>query len=164
MFFWEIIINNEIKKHRATIINIVNIPYWTTGLKDPCGYINCKLTRVSHKTFVTKSMIIIEKRFAWFPLIKIMFTAPNSTKHKEKNTFMFRTAIISSVASGLMYEYQFHILGTKKCHNPKQIVIILPAVVRILISINIIYPPKMSFIKDINFDIIMEGLYFKITI
>jgi hypothetical protein len=74
-----------------------------------------------------------------------MFTTPNNTKHKEKNTFIFRTAIISSVALGSMYEYQFQILGTKKCHNPKQIVIILPAVVRILLSIYIIYPPKKCY-------------------
>ena len=44
----------------------------------------------------------------------------------------------SSVALGSMYEYQFHNFGTKKCHNPKQIVIILPSVVNILISIDIL--------------------------
>ena len=71
-----------------------------------------------------------------------MFTIPNNTKHKEKNTFIFRTAMISSVAPGLMYEYQFQIPGTKKCHNPKQIVTALPVVIRILLSKYIIYPPK----------------------
>jgi hypothetical protein len=71
-----------------------------------------------------------------------MFTIPNNTKHKEKNTFIFRTAMISSVALGLIYVYQFQILGTKKCHNPKQIVTALPAVIRILPSKYIVYPPK----------------------
>ena len=75
-----------------------------------------------------------------------MFTIPNNTKHKEKNTFIFRTAMISSVASVLIYEYQFQIIGTKKCHNPKPIVMALPAVIRILPSKYNVFPLQKNVI------------------
>jgi len=68
--------------------------------------------------------------------------------------------MISSVASGLMYEFQFQIPGTKKCHNPKQIVIILPAVARILLSIYIIYPPGKCYLSKILI-IISTRIYIK---
>jgi hypothetical protein len=56
---------------------------------------------------------------------------------------MFLTATTSSVAPGSMYEYQFQMRGTKKCHNPKPIVTALPAVIRILPSKYIVYPPNI---------------------
>ena len=65
--------------------------------------------------------------------MKRMFIIPNSTKDKEKNTLIARTARMSSVAEGSIYEYHFHTLGTEKCHNPNVMEAVLPTVTRILI-------------------------------
>lgn len=56
---------------------------------------------------------------------------PSNTSNIEKNIFMARTAMTSSVAFLSTYEYQFQIHGTIKCHIPKPIVITLPSVVSV---------------------------------
>jgi len=56
-------IHNDTKKHTVTIINMASIPYWAAGLKEPCGYTSCRTDLVIHKTLVTESITIIEKRF-----------------------------------------------------------------------------------------------------
>jgi hypothetical protein len=56
------------------------------------------------------------------------FAIPSNTSDKEKKIFIARTAIISSIAVLSIYEYQCHIFGTKKCHAPKPIEIMLPKV------------------------------------
>jgi hypothetical protein len=53
---------------------------------------------------------------------------PNNTRDNEKNTLIALTASISSFALISIYEYQFHSLGTKRCHNPKPIEEILPII------------------------------------
>jgi DNA/RNA-binding domain of Phe-tRNA-synthetase-like protein len=61
-----------------------------------------------------------------------MFTIPNNTRDKEKNTLIARTAATNSVALISIYEYQFHALGTKKCHIPKPIEALLQIITNIL--------------------------------
>ncbi len=63
-----------------------------------------------------------------------MFTTPNNTKAKEKNTLIARTAATSSVALTSIYEYHFYISGTKKCQIPKPIEAKLPLNTKILTS------------------------------
>ena len=63
-----------------------------------------------------------------------MFTTPNKTKAKEKNTLIARTAATSSVALTSIYEYHFQIWGTKKCQIPKPIRPKLPLNTKILTS------------------------------
>ena len=57
-----------------------------------------------------------------------MFTMPNNTKDKEKNTLIALTAATNSVVLVSMYEYHFHTLGTKKCHIPKPMEALLPTI------------------------------------
>jgi len=54
---------------------------------------------------------------------------PSKTSSNEKNMFIARTARTSSVAAMSMYEYQFQIPGTKKCHTPNPMEMRLPIVV-----------------------------------
>jgi hypothetical protein len=61
-----------------------------------------------------------------------MFTIPNSTKAKEKNTLIALTAATNSVAFTSIYEYYFHISGAKKCQIPKPIEAQLPIITKIL--------------------------------
>ena len=61
-----------------------------------------------------------------FPYTSKIFIKPNKTNANEKNTLIALTAIINSVASGLIYEYQFQFFGTKKCQIPNPIEILLP--------------------------------------
>jgi hypothetical protein len=63
-----------------------------------------------------------------------MLAIPSKTSNNEKKMFIARTAMTSSVAALSKYEYQFQILGTKKCHIPKPIEIMLPKVVSIFIT------------------------------
>jgi len=56
---------------------------------------------------------------------------PSRTSRSEKNIFIARTAITSSVAALSKCEYQSQMPGIKKCHIPNPIEIILPIVVRI---------------------------------
>jgi hypothetical protein len=63
-----------------------------------------------------------------------MLAIPSKTSNNEKKMFIARTAMTSSVASLSKYKYQFQILGTKKCHIPKPIEIMLPKVVSIFIA------------------------------
>ena len=65
--------------------------------------------------------------------IKIL-AIPSKTSNSEKNKLMALTARTSSVAVGSIYEYQFQMAGTKKCHSPNPIEIILPVVTRVLIK------------------------------
>lgn len=66
--------------------------------------------------------------------MKRIFTTPNNTRDNEKNALMARTATTSSVALTSIYEYHFHISGTKKCHIPKPIEAALPTITKILTS------------------------------
>jgi hypothetical protein len=60
-----------------------------------------------------------------------MFTMPNNTRDKEKNTLIARTAATNSVALLSMYENHFQALGTKKCHIPKPMEALLPTITNI---------------------------------
>lgn len=60
--------------------------------------------------------------------------SPNSTRDSEKKPLTARTAKTNSVADTSMYEYQSHILGTKKCQMPNPIDAALPSVIRTLVS------------------------------
>ena len=63
-----------------------------------------------------------------------MFTTPNNTKAKEKNTLIARTAATNSIALTSMYQYHFQISGTKKCQIPKPIEAKLPLITKIFAS------------------------------
>jgi len=78
-----------------------------------------------------ESITIVENLSCGFLNTNSILAIPSKTSNKEKNIFIARTAIISSVAVLSKYEYQFQMLGTKKCHIPKPIEIILPKVTSI---------------------------------
>lgn len=78
-----------------------------------------------------ESITIAENLSCSFLNTNSILAIPSKTSNKEKNIFIARTAITSSVASGTIYEYQFHIYGTKKCQIPNPIEIILPIVTSI---------------------------------
>jgi hypothetical protein len=63
-----------------------------------------------------------------------MLAIPSKISNNEKKMFIALTALTSSVAALSKYEYQFQIPGTKKCHIPKLIEIMLPKVVSIFIA------------------------------
>jgi hypothetical protein len=69
-----------------------------------------------------------------------MFTMPNNTKDKEKNALIARTAATNSVALASIYEYHFHALGTKKCHTPKPMEVLLPIITNTFTSKFIVVP------------------------
>jgi hypothetical protein len=71
----------------------------------------------------------------------MIFAIPIKAKDNEKKIFVALIANTSSVALGSMYEYHFHKLGTKKCHIPNPIEILLPIVTKTLTSRFKITPP-----------------------
>jgi hypothetical protein len=99
---------------------------------------------VIHRMHVAASMTIMENLFALSPQTNKTFTMPNKTKHREKKVLIARIATTNSVALASMYEYQFHALGTKKCHIPKPIETVLPTVTKTLASRFKAIPPRMS--------------------
>jgi hypothetical protein len=128
------------RKHRVVMTNAVSIPYCRAGVREPWGYAICMINLASHRMLMADKMTIMEKRLADELFTNKIVTTPNSTRLKEKNTFVARMAATSSVASGAMYEYHLQILGTKKCQRPNAIVIILPSVANILLMSIIVYP------------------------
>ena len=78
-----------------------------------------------------ESITIVENLSCSFLNTNSILAIPSKTSNKEKNIFIARTAKISSVAVLSKYEYQFQMLGTKKCQSPKPIEIILPIVTSI---------------------------------
>ena len=64
----------------------------------------------------------------------------------QKNACIIRTAATNSVALLSIYEYQFHALGTKKCHIPKPIEALLPIITNILTSKFIVRFPGNSLV------------------
>lgn len=78
-----------------------------------------------------ESITIVENLSCSFLNTKSILAIPSKTSNNEKNIFIARTAKISSVAVLSKYEYQFQMLGTKKCQSPKPIEIILPIVTSI---------------------------------
>ena len=83
---------------------------------------------------VAPKTTINEYLFELFPNINNRFIDPNRTRVREKKVFIAFTAIINSVARSSMWEYHFHILGTKKCQIPKPIEAALPVAINILAS------------------------------
>jgi hypothetical protein len=73
-----------------------------------------------------------------------MFTMPNSTKDREKNALIARTAATNSVALLSIKEYHFQTLGTKKCHIPKPIEALLPNITKLFISRFMVNPPGIK--------------------
>lgn len=93
--------------------------------------------QVAHKT------TNIEYLFVFLAYIMHKFMAPNKTSDKEKKMFIALTATTNSVAEGRIAEYQFQILGTKKCQTPNPIVATLPIVIKIRgINISIFAPDR----------------------
>jgi NAD/NADP transhydrogenase alpha subunit len=82
-----------------------------------------------------ESMTIVENLSSCFLDTIIMLAIPSKTSNNEKKILIARTAITSSVAVLSIYEYQFQMTGTKKCHIPKPIEIMLPKVVSIFIKV-----------------------------
>jgi hypothetical protein len=81
-----------------------------------------------------ESMTIVENLSGSFLNTIRMLEVPSKTSNNENNMLMARTALTSSVADLSIYEYQFQMPGTKKCHIPKPIEIMLPKDVSIFIS------------------------------
>jgi hypothetical protein len=55
---------------------------------------------LSHKIQVAANKAIIEYRFALQPKMNLRYNTPNTTRDKEKNTLIARTATINFVAVG----------------------------------------------------------------
>jgi hypothetical protein len=80
-------------------------------------------------------MTIVENLSGCFLNTVTMLAVPSKTSNNEKKMLIARTAITSSVAVLSIYEYHFQIPGTKKCHIPKPIEMMLPKVVSVFITI-----------------------------
>ena len=78
-----------------------------------------------------ESITILENLSCNFLNTSSIFATPSNISNNEKMKLIALIAITSSVASGTIYEYQFQMLGTKKCQSPKPIEIILPIVTSI---------------------------------
>jgi hypothetical protein len=94
--------------------------------------------RAIHKTEDIDSATNIENLSLCFLKTNSRLVIPNNASDNEKKKFIALTAITSSVAVLSMYEYQFQILGTKKCQMPKPIETILPKVVS-MVTVNFIF-------------------------
>ena len=92
----------------------------------PCGNIICNNTLEAHSRHVATNTTITEYFEYFSAYISKIFIIPNRIKESEKNMLIALIATTNSVAEESIYEYHFQVVGTKKCHIPNPIDIILP--------------------------------------